>query len=387
MIFLDENILVFFLGGDKVRIYHAALRLNTVVSANVLDLFDFIGPQGQPEEAVNGRFMSSGQVFELADATEFTPWECALFNPDNYKKTAAQAPATRFTADELIKQLEKRFIINRSKAAQYPFKKSNMFDRFKGSYHQQLGTEALYRKANIATWWASQKFQDDFAAVKETPYKYIQEKFLESYFNERLKGKKVLEVGCGTGYYCLKMARYAKEVIGIDYQPEYIDIAKERAKNTDGVLSFLTANVAQEINDPKLAPASFDFIFLIDIFLFFFSEEFQSDLPAKKVEILQRLKKLLKPGGTMVIMDPSAFWLVPRFGSKDFSFGVITEYKQRNFRVLPTLQEATQLFYDSGLRVARILEPAIDPAYESIDAREYHFMRQFPQWWVFELTQ
>ena len=81
----------------------------------------------------------------------------------------------------------------------------------------------------------------------------------------------------------------------------------------------------------------------------------------------------------MVVMDPSCFWPMPRFGAKNFPFGIMTEYKHRIFRVSPTLQELTELFSNCDLAIERILEPEISAEYEMIDSREYHFMKQFPQ--------
>ena len=51
---------------------------------------------------------------------------------------------------------------------------------------------------------------------------------------ERLRpfeGKKILDVGCGSGRFCIAFAREgAKKVVGIDFAPAMIDIAKKLAK-------------------------------------------------------------------------------------------------------------------------------------------------------------
>jgi hypothetical protein len=64
--------------------------------------------------------------------------------------------------------------------------------------------------------------------------------------------------------------------------------------------------------------------------------------------------------------------------------GILTEYRRKRFKVSPTLEEATGLLYSSGLRIRRILEPDINPAFAEISRAAYTFMREFSQWWVIE---
>lgn len=44
-----------------------------------------------------------------------------------------------------------------------------------------------------------------------------------------VQGKRVLDVGCGSGRYCLELARRGAEVVGLDFAPAMVDMAKERA--------------------------------------------------------------------------------------------------------------------------------------------------------------
>ncbi|MCH7993246.1 MAG: class I SAM-dependent methyltransferase [Planctomycetes bacterium] len=43
-----------------------------------------------------------------------------------------------------------------------------------------------------------------------------------------VKRKKVLEIGCGDGTLTTEMARFAKSVVGIDYNPQLLDIARQQ---------------------------------------------------------------------------------------------------------------------------------------------------------------
>lgn len=57
-----------------------------------------------------------------------------------------------------------------------------------------------------------------------------------------LKGKTVLDAGCGNGYLSRKMAKAAKKVVGIDFTKTFIQTAKERSNGYDN-LTFLQGNL------------------------------------------------------------------------------------------------------------------------------------------------
>ena len=42
--------------------------------------------------------------------------------------------------------------------------------------------------------------------------------------------KRVLDVGCGTGYHTLRTAQFCQEIVGLDVSPESIDLARRQAK-------------------------------------------------------------------------------------------------------------------------------------------------------------
>ncbi|MBU0976301.1 MAG: class I SAM-dependent methyltransferase [Patescibacteria group bacterium] len=62
-----------------------------------------------------------------------------------------------------------------------------------------------------------------------------------------LKGKTILDAGCGNGYWSGKMAKEAKKVIGVDFTKELIDIA--RLKFSAPNLEFIT-NDLRRLNIP-----------------------------------------------------------------------------------------------------------------------------------------
>jgi len=64
--------------------------------------------------------------------------------------------------------------------------------------------------------------------------------------SESITGKTFLDVGCGTGLYCLELARRgAKKVVGIDVSEMMIEICRKRAKDEGLVYSteFVTCDI------------------------------------------------------------------------------------------------------------------------------------------------
>jgi len=58
-------------------------------------------------------------------------------------------------------------------------------------------------------------------------------------------GARVLDIGCGTGQYCLELARHgAAEVIGIDFAPSMVEYSRCRAQEAelDGICQFVRAD-------------------------------------------------------------------------------------------------------------------------------------------------
>jgi len=101
-------------------------------------------------------------------------------------------------------------------------------------------------------------FQEDF----ESTALYFQR------FNNQidLKDKTVLDVGCGIGATCLYVAQHgARQVVGIDIQPEYITCAQEELANEHSHLAdrvtFKLISTAKDLGEQK-----FDIILSKDSF-------------------------------------------------------------------------------------------------------------------------
>jgi SAM-dependent methyltransferase len=113
------------------------------------------------------------------------------------------------------------------------------------------------------------------------------------------KGDVVLDIGCGRGeliYYCVN---HNAKVLGIDYSKDAIDIAKETIKRLP---ETLRQRAAAEVGDPVTYDfkEKYDIIFMIEV------AEHMFDWQLEKT--FQKVKKILKPGGRLIITTPNYYY-------------------------------------------------------------------------------
>jgi ubiquinone/menaquinone biosynthesis C-methylase UbiE len=106
-------------------------------------------------------------------------------------------------------------------------------------------------------------------------------------------GDTVCDMGCGNGFYTLKIARLVGDkgrVIGVDIQPEMLSLLRHRAADEKiaNVVPVLGSTV-----DPKLEPGSIDLMLLVDVY-----HEF--DHPE---QMLAAIRKSLKPTGRVALAE------------------------------------------------------------------------------------
>lgn len=157
-----------------------------------------------------------------------------------------------------------------------------------------------------------------------------------------LEGKKILDVGCGSGRFCIAFAKEgAAKVVGVDFAKLMIDIAEELAKE-QGVAEQCEFRVGAfpEIVDDSEAP--FDASTANGFF----------DYIAEPVPIIAKMRELTK--GKMILSFPKAVeWRVP-------------------VRRVRFWMKGTPLFLYKKNRVKKILSEAGVTDYEWIDLdRDY----------------
>jgi len=104
-----------------------------------------------------------------------------------------------------------------------------------------------------------------------------------------IRGKSVLDLGCGTGEVVVPLARRGADVVGIDISPELIALADERVRQA-GVSATLRVASAYETGLPD---ESFDVVCCISVL-------HHLELPVVREEI----RRLLRKGGVFILKEP-----------------------------------------------------------------------------------
>jgi precorrin-6B methylase 2 len=102
----------------------------------------------------------------------------------------------------------------------------------------------------------------------------------------------VADIGAGTGYFSIRLARKATEgtVLAEDIQPEMIALMKDNMRRA-GVTNITP--VLGTTDDPRLTPGSVDKVLLVDAY-----HEFD-----KPREMMEGIVKSLKPDGEVVFLE------------------------------------------------------------------------------------
>lgn len=106
-------------------------------------------------------------------------------------------------------------------------------------------------------------------------------------------GQTVCDMGCGNGFYTLKLAKLVGEkgqVLAVDIQPEMLSLLNERAKEEK------LANIKPILGtpvDPNLPERKIDLILCVDVYHEFSNPE----------EMLAVMRKSLKPEGRIALVE------------------------------------------------------------------------------------
>jgi len=114
-----------------------------------------------------------------------------------------------------------------------------------------------------------------------------------------IKGKKILDYGCGSGKFSVYLSKLGAKVVGIDISATQLEVAR---KGKDKSIIYL------QDDDPKIEKYNnFDASVLIFVLCEISSEDIMSS-------VLKKVNNLLKVGGELVVLNPN--W--DKSNGKDF---------------------------------------------------------------------
>lgn len=151
--------------------------------------------------------------------------------------------------------------------------------------------------------------------VPEENYWYRRHLVVYEWIRARVGGRKVVDMACGEGYGSAVLGRTAREVIGVDANPEAHEHAK--ARYTTGRVRF-----ARDLVETFAEPCD-AVVFLQTI-----------EHVRNPDEVLEHFKSLLSPDGLVVLSTPNLLTLAPEGAEKSENPWHIKEYRAEEFRAL-----------------------------------------------------
>lgn len=103
---------------------------------------------------------------------------------------------------------------------------------------------------------------------------------------------RILDVGCAQGTLALLLAERGHKVTAVDIRPQFLDYARSRYSH--GEIDFLAANVLEDE-----LPDGFDLVFANQII----------EHLVYPAQLLERLSRLLKPGGRLIVTTPNGHYI------------------------------------------------------------------------------
>lgn len=108
-----------------------------------------------------------------------------------------------------------------------------------------------------------------------------------------LSAKTVADIGAGTGYFTMRLARKARKVIAIDIDEDFLAYINRRISSTrDGDKLNVETRLTVE-DDPNLQPGEADLVLVVNTYAYI----------GDRVAYFSKVKSGMAPGGSLVIID------------------------------------------------------------------------------------
>lgn len=136
-------------------------------------------------------------------------------------------------------------------------------------------------------------------------------KALDAYINSE---KRVVEIGCGGGYYLMHYAPKCKEYQGIDLSSVNIEIAREQI--AEGGLTNASAEVGDATNLVGIADATYDVVLCLGPLYHL--------KPADREKCISECKRICASGGIIVFAFINKIGAIAKYGAGDSWQDVLT---------------------------------------------------------------
>jgi radical SAM protein with 4Fe4S-binding SPASM domain len=267
-------------------------------------------------------------------------------------------------------------------------------------FNQRAVMTALHRRSDGEHMesWFRMKFYDDLSDIRperDRYYKHYVHHFVSQYFSrERVAGKKILDFGCGPGFYSAILGQRGASVVGIDLSPFLIAKANgHKARLHLDNIEFIQADFVKYAT--HMAPLQFDYVIAIDTFVSFdYSRSTHDHERVKKA--FGGIKRVLKDNGRCFVIESHplfgrVFQEIPSNTGEPLC--VRSPHYKIDYRLKSdvhhwfTLDEMTRATSENRLAVSRIFEPDPSPTLKSKNPSGYAFHLKYPGMIVYEICK
>jgi len=218
-------------------------------------------------------------------------------------------------------------------------------------------------------------FADRYAAAVATkPHNALYERPAMLSLLPEVRGRRVLDAGCGPGLYAEWLAQQGASVVAVDGAPRMVELAQERTRGL--AVEVRLANLEEPL--AGLADASFDLV-LAPLVL---------DYIRDWRKVFREFRRLLAEGGRLVFstVHPAFDWIaLHRQRESYFATELVSAYftgfgEPSHFieYYRRPMEEIFNSLIESGFRVERVLEPRPAPEMELADPKLFRQLSHEP---------
>lgn len=178
---------------------------------------------------------------------------------------------------------------------------------------------AIKKAALKENKWYKDFFEKYYLSIyfKKEAFKNTQEetKFIIKILNLS-EGAKILDLACGQGRHAIGLAKRGYEVIGLDLNNDFLNIAKKDAKKEKVKLRLIQGDMREKFFKNEFNAV----INLFSSFGYFENEQ-------ENIKVLKNINKSLKPNGKFLIDLLNKKWFLKKFcGTKRTWFKIKNDY-------------------------------------------------------------
>lgn len=162
------------------------------------------------------------------------------------------------------------------------------------TYQEKLKEEAEIWSKNAEAYYGS--VAPDFRALINLHDYWLFLPWYRRFFNTLKPGDRVLELGCGSGWFTLEMARYGAQIDAVDIAEGAIAIARryyDQVRQTETLAGSINYQVL-DVNQAPMPADHYDWVVMTGML---------HHAPNPR-QLLEDSKRWLKPSGRVFIFDP-----------------------------------------------------------------------------------